>query len=410
MFQKKNKLILLGAGAVIDIGGPLTICNNSKISKKCCLTHSILNCGINIQPNIKLIYVIYAELTKTITTPNFEDLINFIENTIVSTKYPNHLSYSNYYKFLRNNLILEIKQEKIILNSFYEIDTKEKDTLSIYFIVMKDLLVEIINLIRERVRQYECTNNIEFNNKFSSWFNELILNRYKKVNIYSINYDQYLFDLISKTNKKIKLAKPDNIDKNNTLNYYNLHGSINWKISDTNNKRSYKIEYCDKNEKTDIQVTEIADKFTLLSPIITGRDKVNKIFSKPFQDFINCFNDDALTADDIYIIGYSFLDNHINSILRKALEKNPNAKITVINPGLYVQEFVSYIYDDLKINTDTNKKRNIINPSNNSFEIEGSNMRLFREKFLDYLTNPHNKIKLINTDLPVFEQLKQRFE
>jgi hypothetical protein len=120
------------------------------------------------------------------------------------------------------------------------------------------------------------------------------LSKYNKVNIYSLNYDSYLFNLIAKGNKNINLFKPACLNKEKPINYYNLHGSINWKIVKTKNSKSYQIDYTIVLEETNIQITELADKFTLLSPIITGRDKVNKIFAEPFQNIIANFHKDIL--------------------------------------------------------------------------------------------------------------------
>jgi hypothetical protein len=208
----------------------------------------------------------------------------------------------------------------------------------------------------------------------------------------------------------INLAKPNNLNLIKKINYYNLHGSTKWKVAQPQNKQSYQVEFDENVEKVVSQIANIADDKTLMSPIITGRSKVNKLFAKPFQDIINRFSVDAQKADEIYLIGYSFMDNHINSVLRKSLEINPHAKVVVINPGWNVPQFVEMIYDDLKFYTRKENKFNIINPIDKLYEIEGSNMRFFYENFIDFLVNPRNDQKLVNSNLTTYELIKQRFE
>jgi len=409
-FKRKNKLILLGAGAVIDIGGPFTICDRKNISDTCCLTHHILNTGVYINPQLRLVQVIYLEICKQNQNANFEDIIDFIENAIVSVSYPNHLSYKHFYEFIAKNLIIKIDNDKFVINSFCIINISIKDKLDAYFIILKDLLVNIINAIRIKVTHYESKNNECFDKRFINWFDKQILYKHKSVNIYSLNYDSYIYNLIAKNNISIKLIKPNNLNVNKPVNYYNLHGSTKWKIIKPLNKKSYQFEYEENIENTDIHITEITDKYKLLSPIITGKDKVNKCFAEPFKQIINNFDKDIRVADEIYLIGYSFNDNHINTILRKSIEENPSVKVVVVNPGWKIPEFDDIITNDIKLNTKKSGKYSILNINHNLFEYEGSNMRFFYEKYIDYLVNPYNNKRVLNSNLPMFEMLKQRIE
>jgi hypothetical protein len=52
----------------------------------------------------------------------------------------------------------------------------------------------------------------------------------------------------------------------------------------------------------------------------------------PFKQMQAAFDQDCSFAEEIYIIGYSFGDEHINGSLRTALRHNSNLKIVVVDP------------------------------------------------------------------------------
>jgi hypothetical protein len=71
----------------------------------------------------------------------------------------------------------------------------------------------------------------------------------------------------------------------------------------------------------------------LLTNIITGYQKTQRTALSPFRQMLSAFDRDCIEADEIFIIGYSYGDEHINDIIRNARKYNSKCKITLINPS-----------------------------------------------------------------------------
>ena len=59
----------------------------------------------------------------------------------------------------------------------------------------------------------------------------------------------------------------------------------------------------------------------------------------PFKQMQSAFDKDCCLADEIYIIGYSFGDEHINSSLRTAVKHNQKLKIIIVDPYFMQNDF-----------------------------------------------------------------------
>ena len=77
----------------------------------------------------------------------------------------------------------------------------------------------------------------------------------------------------------------------------------------------------------------------MLTNIITGYQKTQKGIFAPFRQMQATFDKDCCIADQIYIVGYSFGDEHINMTIRIALMYNPNVKFVIIDPSFTKNEF-----------------------------------------------------------------------
>ncbi|PNW26935.1 SIR2 family protein [Formosa algae] len=71
----------------------------------------------------------------------------------------------------------------------------------------------------------------------------------------------------------------------------------------------------------------------VVSNIISGYQKTQKLSVAPFRQMQSAFDRDCLFTEKIYIIGYSFGDKHINEMIRVAITHNPNVKIIIIDPS-----------------------------------------------------------------------------
>ena len=70
----------------------------------------------------------------------------------------------------------------------------------------------------------------------------------------------------------------------------------------------------------------------MLTNIITGYQKTQKVTLSPFRQMYASFDRDCILANEIFIIGYSFGDAHINECLKIALRCNPEVHITIVEP------------------------------------------------------------------------------
>jgi hypothetical protein len=74
-------------------------------------------------------------------------------------------------------------------------------------------------------------------------------------------------------------------------------------------------------------------KNLLVTNIITGYQKSQKSFITPFKQMQASFDKDCLNADNLYIIGYSLGDEHINASIKTAIKYNENVNIHLIDPA-----------------------------------------------------------------------------
>ncbi len=77
----------------------------------------------------------------------------------------------------------------------------------------------------------------------------------------------------------------------------------------------------------------------MVTNIITGFQKAQKAMITPFKQMQAAFDKDCFFSEEIYIIGYSFGDEHINATLRTALRHNDKLKIIIVDPFFMENNF-----------------------------------------------------------------------
>lgn len=118
-----------------------------------------------------------------------------------------------------------------------------------------------------------------------------------------------------------------NVDKyepvENMVYLYKIHGSVNW-IYDENSKNSF-FNIMEVN-KLDGYDTE---KGVIIYPTPT---KQNKSLGAPYVDLFREFQHKLLEHNTVlFVIGYSFSDQHVNDIIYRALATNTTINVVVIN-------------------------------------------------------------------------------
>jgi len=120
--------------------------------------------------------------------------------------------------------------------------------------------------------------------------------------------------------------------------HYNLHGSAFWHVEAYDKDQLPNAEIF----LTGAPVLPINDdhailqiergKTIMLTNIVTGYQKAQKSVLTPFKQMQAAFDRDCTFADDIYILGYSLGDEHINETIKTAIRHNPTLKVTIVDP------------------------------------------------------------------------------
>ncbi len=121
------------------------------------------------------------------------------------------------------------------------------------------------------------------------------------------------------------------------LNIYKLHGSISWEysenIDDLYNIKELQIS--DVSKKEDLKFGSL-----MIYPIQTKKSySLDLPYSELFRNFAKCLTE---TQNTLVVIGYSFLDEHVNDIIRTGLY-NPNLSLIVHSYGLIDEQSAPFL-------------------------------------------------------------------
>jgi hypothetical protein len=372
---KKKVVILFGSGAAIPWKAPSTFDLTSSIIK------SSAPDFVCSDGQTKVTEYIYNALAKCYPKEdiNFETIINIIEELIVhysyfdnkrelpslskilfSSKFGNDiLNFSIKGKVKKHGYYLEIPKDTEYNFSNPSLNSESPEQF--YF---QHLLAEILTDICAEIPQYEyhsnqrsvifTPNNNERNENFQKWIKKIA--DASVVRMYTLNYDR-LFKVLSiragievfegfECDEYIPQhgLKPNvqRILSDFTSNiHYNLHGSSNWEVHSLDeysqlqnpwiSLQPYPIFEINSTQNAILQIEK--GKSILVSNIITGFQKAQKSFITPFKQMQASFDSDCSYANEMFVIGYSFGDAHINASIKTALKYNPNLKLHFIDPA-----------------------------------------------------------------------------
>ena len=249
-------------------------------------------------------------------------------------------------KYFESTDLLEKKFDKVNQEYLYYLNNKEDSTIAkkIKYYLDKALKIFVdnyvpfpINYISDKLDIHEL-----FINKIIS--RKETLNRPK---IFTPNYDLAFENACEKigvsynngfrgthmrkfdpdTFSNETYIKQDSIEKGKRiatyLNIYKLHGSISWQYAENINDlyNLKEIQISDTLKKTDFSLDTL-----MIYPIQTKKSySLDLPYSELFRNFSKCLTESQNT---LIIIGYSFLDEHINDIIRTGLY-NPNLSMII---------------------------------------------------------------------------------
>lgn len=160
--------------------------------------------------------------------------------------------------------------------------------------------------------------NINFNNGFGGG-----LDKY-------FNPARFSYTFSKKIEASIEKYEP----LDNMVYLYKLHGSINWIEEEGNSLFNIKEINIDKDYKPD-------SKNVLIYP---NPLKQGKSLTAPYSDIIREFQRKLLLQNSVlFVIGYSFSDDHLNNIIYQALSTNSSLSIIIF--GNYPSKSIFKIND-----------------------------------------------------------------
>lgn len=365
--NKTRTVFLFGAGATLEWNSPTT-------SE---LTDLIRQTSFRTTDNATTITdFIYSTLLRSGYaghTVNFETIISVIEELIIY--------YSKFDKGLTgpsiSSVFLQARHEGELLN--YSVDGTAKhgyqlqipaggsypfskssydnETPSQFF--FEQLLAALLTNLTARIHTYAYhtetspmkTVDDDMSKLFVNWMDSISANA--TLRLYTLNYERIFKILLSRAGLSVfegfdceehvkgtlRANIPRILTDTDSHVHYNLHGSAFWEVLDVDQKHLPNPEIIFSsvfplpltNQPVCIQAEK--GRTLLVTNIITGYQKAQRGVITPFRQMQAAFDRDCCLADELYIVGYSFGDEHINGSVKAALRYNRKLKITVVDPG-----------------------------------------------------------------------------
>lgn len=126
------------------------------------------------------------------------------------------------------------------------------------------------------------------------------------------------------------------------FNYHKFESSLNYlnALESFIHTPHYYINDRPPNIESEICVSDFDGVLQFMQPsILTGSKKYHKTISQNHrEEKIELFSSGLTKIDELYIIGYSFADKHINNRISHAMHLNDKLKVLVVNPTSQKQE------------------------------------------------------------------------
>jgi hypothetical protein len=210
-----------------------------------------------------------------------------------------------------------------------------------------------------------------------------------EIDVFTLNYDLTFEDYF---NSAEEILLNDGFEgdrwvgsfegKQQKLNYYKLHGSINWYLDP--------VEEAIKMKPNEPIVNE---------PLIIFGSAAKMLSFDPFLFMLSRFRQ-RLDQSKLYIvIGYSFHDKYINNLLIQQLAMKPERKLLVIDPSVESEDsFISNLEQIQKMKS-INDKINFIQISRKKIEIEKiTTENFYRTYFADGAKRLSEKVEAVMSE------------
>lgn len=424
--EQKHSVFLFGAGAVLSWGAPKTLE----------LTKIVLNSGFLIKgEDVTITQFIYDVLLNNgyqESDINFETIINVIEELIVfyskfdyrSWKSPGIPSLPRCFSdAIFEDKLLNFEIVGGIVKHGYQFKTIKRygsECISSYCyhneapeqFFFQHLLLELYTAITTKIIEYafhsQESSNIDtesaISQNFVKWMNQYISKN--PVKLYTLNYDRLFKILLERSGYEIfegfdcgEFIEDDRIRANvpkifsdyAVNSHYNLHGSIYWELEDLDQHSLPNAELFlsypnlqSNYSPSSFQMEK--GKTMLLTNIITGYQKAQRGMLTPIKQMQASFDRSCISAKHLFIVGYSFGDEHINESIKTALRYNKDIIVHIIDPGFRKndvdQQFIERFAGTRSENPTVNRT------GNNLYSIFDGHVRIYTMGFEEYLGNP----------------------
>lgn len=372
----KHTVFLFGAGATLAWNSPTT-------SE---LTNLIRQSGFKTADNQTFITeFIYARLLEngyTTNDINFETIISVLEELVIH--YSQFNAHSKTPSLMSSFLTLRYESELLnysILGGVprhgYQLNIPKDvqypfskhsyhdETPSQFF--FQQLLSVLLTNITARIHEYayhtqsSSMESIDNDNSkaFVSWMK--LLSEKRLLRLYTLNYERLFkillardgmdvfegFDCDEFVERTMRANVPRILSDTQSHIHYNLHGSAFWEVLPLDKKQLPNPEIIMSpvfalpltNDPACVQIEK--GKTLLVTNMITGYQKAQRGMITPFKQMQSAFDRDCCLADEIYVVGYSFGDEHINESLKTALRHNNKLHITIVDP-MFMQNRMDY--------------------------------------------------------------------
>lgn len=316
--MKKN-VFLFGAGAMIDFGGPKT----DELTDK----------FIDVLKESDWKWLV-SSLDKSYgeNKYNFETILASIESLLDWSIASNSQGYVSVNNTSINSFLFKpnhhIPSTEIIWNNYKK----------------------LINFIIDRISVYDNFNPKDnSHNILCEYFEKKIKNA--RIKVFSLNYDRLLPQIIRRkcadgtetTNRDYAFFNYDikGIFQSKWA-YINLHGSIYLRQVPDNFYKVAQFKEPQHLENAHFCNGGSPNENKLFTPIIAGYSKSQRMLSEPFSFYIGALMADCNLCDELYIVGYSFSDPHINSILKNYIHLN-KTKVIIIDKKEDIDDIVNII-------------------------------------------------------------------
>lgn len=277
-----------------------------------------------LPPEKESIKLEFETIKSRVSDKNLEEILGILYS---------HKKYLEDYKAKQKEFLdcdtLIILIETVIFNKIHVnfSDDKPKEVLNNYKEFYRK--VALRNKDLSRINVFTTNNDL---------FNETALD---SLNIHYINgfngglnryFNPALFNYTFSKRMDTSIDKFEPVE--NIVNLYKIHGSINW-IEDKNNENTFfKIKEISEPKKTNNNI--------LVYPTPT---KTNKSLGSPYVEMFREFQGKLLEPLSVlFVIGYSFSDEHVNNIIYQALATNSTMNLVILND--VEQRDISKIEDD----------------------------------------------------------------